>query len=229
MISNGLRFPDKDPNKVINDNFPDSIQIYILSALKRAYKKADFTVHDAASADKWLSFGKGDMSIFSRIKQQAVETEICKLIENGLLPFDYTFKYNKQKNYKYLTISNGQKFHMTVNQTSTPNRPAIKAKYRSDENTNFQTAFKLDGDEFLFNNQPEDEYLELNHGYQTIEPKFVCIGLPKVGEEEWQDKLVFSNLDLSLLENRKFNTIASGPNEISPDEWIAYSKRESND
>lgn len=229
MIQDGLVIPDKSPKDIIDGSFNKIDLVQLASAVKRGYVLADQIMHDSNSIAKWLSFGRGDKYLFSRIKQIGVEAELCRMIENGILNYDYYFKYNERGNYSYLIIKKPDLFHMTVNQCHNLRHPARKSQYRKKENTNFQTSFILSDDELVYNNKPvHDEYLELNHGYHSKLPTFIGLGIPMVNENKWAFKV---NLQSSLgtLSQLKFHTEASGPDPLTPDEFASYQERESND
>ncbi|WP_130847689.1 hypothetical protein [Lactiplantibacillus mudanjiangensis] len=218
----------ESPQKRLLDSIDLSSQVQIFSALKRAYLLADATMHDDNSSAKWLSSGRGDFALESRIRQIAVECELCRLIEKGKLPFDYAYKFNDRKNYKYLIINKKGEFHMTVNQCVNGNQPAKKVKYRESENTNFQTRLVLDNDDMIDEYEKKDEYFELNHGYRTVEPKFAYLGIPMMNSNKWAYRLNLVN-NLDVLSAITQTTEVSGPKPITPDEFAAYQKRESND
>lgn len=229
MIEDGLIIPDKSPKDIIDKSFNKVDLIQLTSGIKRGYILADQIMHDSNSASKWLSFGRGDKYLFSRIKQIGVEAELCRLIEAGILNYDYYFKYNDRGNYPYLIIKKAGLFHMTVNQCHSLRRPARKSQYRKKENTNFQTSLVLSNEELVYNNTPvRDEYLELNHGYQSKLPAFIGLGIPMIDENKWAFKI---NLQSSLgtLPQLKFHTKASGPDPLTPDEFASYQERTSND
>lgn len=57
---------------------------------------------------------------------------------------------------------------------------------------------------------------------------FVNLGIPQKGNNAWAYSLDISkNLEIKQLPKRK--TQVEGPDSITPDEFAAYSKRESND
>lgn len=223
-----LIIPEVSAENKAMEFFPNDHQAKMVSAVDRAYVLADFTAHDPSSTGKWLSFGRGDFAVFSRIKQIAVEVELCRLIENGVLPYDYHFKFNPHNNHKYLIISEKDKFHMTVNQCKNNTHPAKKVEYREKENTNFQTRLILDEHDLEYDNNPTEEYLELNHGWQTVKPTFICLGIPEQATNNWAYSLNLAR-NINLLTSTDFKTTAGGPKPITPDEFAAYLKRESND
>lgn len=228
MNEKALVLPKKSAEEVLNTIFVPMNQIKLLSSVKRAYANADATMHDSNSAAKWLSEGRGDFALESRIKQIAVETELCRMIEAGQLSFDYEFRRNKQGNHKYLVIKN-ESFHMIINQCTNDHHPAKKAKYRESENTNFQTSLDLSDSIRNFIDEPvNDEYFELNHGFKSIEPKFVCLGIPKRGCNAWEYKIDLNNSNV-LLKSTDFKTKVGHVKPVTPDEFAAYQKRESND
>lgn len=224
----GFIFPEESAKEKAIDLFPISYQAQLVAAINRAYSLADTTAHDPSSSANWLSFGRGDSAIFSRIKQIAVEMEICRLIEAGVLPYDYHYKYNINHNHKYLVISKKDKFHMTVNQCRSGVHPAKKSEYRLMENTNYQTRFILDAEDLLYDNKPSEEYFELNHGYKTKTPSFVCLGIPELGANHWAFNLNLPT-NIQLLKSKEYKSVVEGPDTITPDEFAAYFKRESND
>lgn len=227
MKSGHLIVPKRSVESVFNEIFPILTQAFLNSAVSQGYGLAYTTIHDADSIAKWISFGRGPFAVESRIKQIAVEVEICRMIESGALPFDYFFKSNQKGNHKYLIVTDHKSFHMTVNQCSNSKRPARKAQYREQENSNFQTRLILDKDDII-DDSSNDEYVELNHGYQSKTPMFVNLGIPQKGNNAWAYSLDISkNLEIKQLPKRK--TQVEGPDSITPDEFAAYSKRESND
>lgn len=225
--NNDLILPKQSAKIAFEKRFPVLIQAYLNSAVARGYALAYSTIHDDDSAAKWISFGRGPFAVESRLKQIAVEVAICRLIENGDLPFDYFFKSNSRGNHKYLIVTDHDSFHMTVNQCSNDKHPAKKSQYRDKENTNFQTRLVLDKDDII-NGSSENEYIELNHGYRSKEPMFVNLGIPQKGTNGWAYCLNISN-SVEVKEFPKPKTKVEGPESVTPDEFAAYSKRESNE
>lgn len=228
VIESNLIIPDKSAEEILNTTFVTLDQVKILTAVRRAYANTNFVMHDDSSIAKWLGWGRGDFALESRIKQIAVEGELCRLIENGNLSFDYEFRWNTKHNYKYLIVKN-KNFHLVVNQCSNEYRPAKKSKYRESENTNFQTRFDFSNDFEHFIDKPaSNEYFELNHGFKSIEPKFVCLGIPKKRANEWAYKVNLINSNV-ILKSNNYKTKISDVNPVTPDEFATYQKRESNE
>ncbi|MBU7448924.1 MULTISPECIES: hypothetical protein [Lactiplantibacillus] len=226
MIEKNLVIPEQSAQQKLVQLVNPKWQALLSMAVERGYDMAYTTLHGADSVATWMLEGRGPVAVESRIKQIAVEICICRLIESGTLPFDYHYTYNDAGNHKYLLVSNDS-FHLTVNQCHNGNKPAKKVQYRAKENTNFQTRLVFDKDDMI-EDDPVSEYLELDHGYKSITPKFVCLGIPDVETDGWQARIDLSR-GLSVLSNDSFNTKASGPATITPDEFASYLKRESND
>lgn len=226
VIDKDLVLPEQSPQEKLVHLIEPKWQRQLDTAVERGYDMAYKTLHDDSSSAVWMLEGRGPVAVESRIKQIAVEVCVCRLIESGVLPFDYHYVYNDAGNHKYLLVSTDS-FHLTINQCLNGNRPAKKVQYRAKENTNFQTRLVLDKDDMIVNN-PVSEYLELNHGYKSDTPKFICLGIPDVETNSWQARIDLSR-GLSVLSNEPFKTEVSGPDTITADEFASYLKRESND
>ncbi|VDG25762.1 hypothetical protein [Lactiplantibacillus mudanjiangensis] len=117
--------------------------------------------------------------LIPELKNMSVEYAIINACEKGLIPLKWSFEDTHNKKDKYLKlISLDGRCLFTVNQTRSAGTKSRLAKYRQDLDDSFQTKLNLfPADDIILAKQPY--YFELNHGYQSKEPKFAVIGKPK--------------------------------------------------
>ena len=100
------------------------------------------------------------------------------------------------------------------------NKPAVPAGYRIQENKNFQSYFDFDFNEYKTSDFNDDNlYLELDHGYQSEQPMFIGLGIPK------NDKSWYSVIDLAKetpVLRRNFITKPADIKEIDVDTFKEF-------
>lgn len=122
---------------------------------------------------------------------------------------------------KYLLLSgtaiNGYEYKVTVNQTRSPKNHSRKAVFRKKLNQNFQPRLNLFGEEdksVIDLHIPV--YLELNHGFQSVVPKFLVLGMPI--SSEWHYESLYNKDDqIKQLDNPEANDILESTKLTSKD------------
>lgn len=121
----------------------------------------------------------------------AVNYFIIKELLDEDLDLNFSFKYNSNKSYPYLVINDDKgEFELTINQTQKGNRCASKSQFRDNLIDKYQSSlFEIDNEEEI----QSKNYFQLTHGYQTVEPGFINLGIPSK-DGIWKDYIDISQL-----------------------------------
>lgn len=185
----GFRIQKENPRKKLEELIAPTNRALITDVVNKGYMLAS-----KASKDfPFISGQEGTTDFLSRMKSLAIKFYMKQYCDKGILPFKYKVKPNETKNHDYLLIYNDEgSFHLTINQCKNMNKPAVPAGYRIQENKNFQSYFDFDFNEYKTSDFNDDNlYLELDHGYQSEQPMFIGLGIPK------NDKSWYSVIDLA--------------------------------
>ncbi|WP_106494850.1 hypothetical protein [Lentibacillus sp. Marseille-P4043] len=197
--------------KMIKNLFKQQTRVHFNMAVNKGYEMA---IH-AKENTNFLNYSKSrGKDLLSYLKNFAVEYSIIKYIESGLLPYDYEIKYNKNHSARYFVLFDQErKLELCVNQVNSKNNIGRKAFYRNKRIQSFNSYIKFDDiqEPEIITEQPT--YFELNHGYQTMKPQFVVIGIPGT-DGKWIDKVEISK-ELTLVQDT--NTIQTKTEEIDFD------------
>lgn len=176
--------------QLIKSLFGDNIRSHMNNAVIKGYELANSTKENTV----YLNYSKGrGKDILPNLKNYAVEFSIIKYIENGLLPFDFEIKYTKNKSARYFVLFDAlRKLELCVNQVNNIRkigRPAFYRKQRIESFNSYFTFSDNNHSEKIITDKPI--YFELNHGYQSLSPHFVVLGIPgKNGK--WIDRIEIS-------------------------------------
>lgn len=206
-----MSFVIQDSNtgeKMIKNLFQNQTRSQLNSAVNKGYQLAGHTLENTNYLNYSKSRGK---DILPYLKNFAVEFSIIKYIEQGLLPFDYEIKYNRNKSARYFVLFDAsKKIELCINQVDNIKKIGRPAYYRDKRILSFNSY--IDFDEFkdpeIITDKPI--YFELNHGYQSLIPYFVILGIPG-NNGKWIDKVDISK-ELNLISNP--NTIQTKEENI---------------
>jgi hypothetical protein len=176
--------------RMIKELFDERVRSLLNTAVGKGYELANNTKENTNYLNHAKSRGK---DILPHLKNYSVEFAIIKYIENGLLPYDFDIKYNSNKSARYFVLlDSNRKLELCVNQVSTKSKIGRPAFYRNKRIKSFNSYFT-----FFETNTPEiitekPIYFELNHGYQSLSPSFVVLGIPG-RHGKWLDKIEISS------------------------------------
>lgn len=193
-----MSFVIQDSNageKMIKNLFQNQTRVQLNSAVNKGYQLAIHTKENTNYLNYSKSRGK---DILPYLKNFAVEFSIIKYIENGLLPYDYEIKHNRNKSARYFVLFDPhRKIELCINQVKNNKKIGRPAYYRDKRINSFNSYF--DFDEFkgpeIITDKPI--YFELNHGYQSLTPSFVILGIPG-NNGKWIDTVDISK-ELNLV------------------------------
>lgn len=164
----------EDPRKTLSNIFSLQERVNINQAVLLGYSE----VMKDSEKLKWYSHNY-DKGVLSRMRSLSVIYFLRLLVLNNKLPVKFSIEKNKYGNAKYILGSalDGS-FCFTVNQTQTYTKSSPKAQYRAERHCAFQFYFDFDSNssDNLITDKPL--YFELNHGYRSLEPKFIALGIP---------------------------------------------------
>lgn len=168
----------QDPNageKMIKGLFNPRVRSLMNNAVNKGYELALSTKENTNYLNDSKSRGR---DILPYLKNYSVEFTLIKYIEEGLLPYDFEIKYNRNNSARYLILFDAKRqFELCVNQVSDHNKIGRPAFYRNQRIESFNSYFTFSEDETeIITDKPI--YFELNHGYQSASPNFVVLGIP---------------------------------------------------
>lgn len=168
----------------LDEQFPLSVRRQVPVALRRAYHAVD----DVMAATPFLltpsgRFQRGDLIV------NAVELELVRLINAGLLPFEHSWEDYAAPTGKHLVLRNDHAC-VTINQIEAEGKKPRKAVFRN--------SFGMPNMDFLFDdwNRESRERAGLKHtlilhGYQDLKFAFLAIPNPEANRLiEYTDNLL---------------------------------------
>lgn len=174
---------------LVNDIITPSVAMALLPAFSSAYALAE----EAVETFEFLG-GPLKRQILPHLKNWAVEYELNRrvqnglipCVQNGLIPFESNFVPNSRKNHKHLELRQ-ENFILTVSQTPNVWSLPRDCVFRNDYCLSGQTA--IEGFEMEIS---EDKcvYGILTHGYSSSLPSFVCWVFPLPICEHGRSKLI---------------------------------------
>lgn len=163
--------------KQLVDNFFSDHEISLLSqAITESYARVSYVNANGPLMGPRCPAGR-KIKPFSYYLE--VEASIDKLCSTGSLSCKSEWKEIARNGDRYLLLSKkimGYTVQMTINQTKTINEVSRPAECRKSMNHN--TQLSLFDDDDLDTKNPSKVYLELNHGYEGLKPRFIMLGLP---------------------------------------------------
>src|SRR4051794_4933948 len=87
--------------KMIKELFVPRVRSILNTAVRKGYELANNTKENTNYLNDKKGRGK---DILPYLKNYSVEFAIIKYIENGLLPYDFDIKYNKNKSARYFVL-----------------------------------------------------------------------------------------------------------------------------
>lgn len=168
---------------LIEREVPIKLRSKLIPIVGDGYKLASQALKQAS----FLNWQIGHKHI-GYLKKIAVEYLIKDAIDNGTLPFEYKVESNSNKSALYLEVNTGNAI-LTVSQTQSPTAIARPAFFREKHQQVNQLRFKLDEQDSQVEQNPY--YLLLTHGYGSLNPSFINIGLPN--ENGWIDYINLLN------------------------------------
>lgn len=165
---------------LVNDIITPSVAMALLPAFSSAYALAE----EAVETFEFLG-GPLKRQILPHLKNWAVEYELNRRVQNGLIPFESNFVPNSRKNHKHLELRQ-ENFILTVSQTPNVWSLPRDCVFRNDYCLSGQTA--IEGFEMEIS---EDKcvYGILTHGYSSSLPSFVCCGIPTPDMRAWAQQV----------------------------------------
>lgn len=123
-------------------------------------------------------------NVLPNLKNVIVEYELKRVIDKGLID-GVTCRYsdNAKHTHPFIEIIS-ENYHMTVSQVSKYSVIPRNAKYRNNRASTNQISLYPEDNE---NNQKI--YAILTHGYHSVSPNFICIGIPDYRMRSWEDQV----------------------------------------
>lgn len=195
---------EKTSKEVIMDTFSARTMSILARGVQQAYRWTNNWLKDPGNAllvsYEWKKYTRG------YVVGIAVNYFIIKELLDEDLDLNFSFKYNSNNSYPYLVINDGKgEFELTINQTQKGNRCASKSRFRDNLIDAYQSSlFEIDSEEEV----KSKNYFQLTHGYQTVEPGFINLGIPSKNGK-WKDYIDISQLP----QVKKLNTLKTKVSE----------------
>lgn len=180
---------DKTSKEEIMDTFSTRTMSILARGVQQAYRWTNNWLMDPGNAIlvsyEWEKYTRG------YVVGIAVNYFIIKELLDEDLDLNFSFKYNSNKSYPYLVINDGKgEFELTINQTQKGSRCASKSRFRDNLIDKYQSSlFEIDNEDEI----QSKNYFQLTHGYQTVEPGFINLGIPSKNGS-WKDYIDISRL-----------------------------------
>lgn len=180
---------EKTSKEEIINTFSSRTMSILARGVQQAYRWTNNWLKDPGNAVlvsyEWEKYTRGF------VVGVAVNYFIIKELLDEDLDLHFSFKYNSNKSYPYLVITDDKReFELTVNQTQKGKRCASKSQFRDNLIDKYQSSlFDTDNEE----NMKNKKYFQLTHGYQTAEPGFINLGIPNKNGQ-WVDYIDISQL-----------------------------------
>lgn len=183
-----FKIANKTPKQEILDAFSKKNMRSLYNGIKQAYKWTSIWLKDPSNA-VLISY-EFEKYIRGHVVGIAANYFVIKEITDGDLGLDFFFRYNSNRSYPYLVITDKDRtFELTLNQTQISNRCAPNSQFRDDLIDKYQSSLFSSDDKI----NDETNYFQLTHGYQTEEPLFVNLGIPEKNGR-WRDFIDISKL-----------------------------------
>ncbi len=152
----------------------------LISAFDAAYDMASF----AAETTDFLG-GNLKNQILPYLRNWAVEEELFRRSDAGVLPFHAKYVLNSRRNHKHLELEyNG--FVITVSQTHNASDLPRECIFRNEHSLDGQLAIS---DFDVEDNEKAQIYAILTHGYASRHPSHILCGIPSTNLRSW-DQLI---------------------------------------
>lgn len=169
------------PRDNIEDAFDKKCRSSFMIGIKNAYRWFGIWSQDPANQVLLKYSGK---TAKGNIISWAVTYFLIEEVKKGNIGLNFRIDLTKKSKTPYLVLFDKAKnIELTVNQVPKVNRPARSAVNRFEriQNNFMSTLFET---QELKNKEPF--YYQLTHGYQTSEPGFINLGIPK-DDVSWED------------------------------------------
>lgn len=167
------------PQEFLNNEMDQTRRIILGNVTKAGYELAMKYIQSAPS---FLRMSRAK-KLIPEIKNMAVEYSIMEACNRGSIPLQWSIENTNNPAIQYLKLTTkNNNCVFTVNQTASAGTKSRDAKFRNGLSDAFQSSLNL----FLEDNKDnsglnEGFYFEINHGYESKEPKFAIIGRPMSG------------------------------------------------
>lgn len=175
--------PEKNAREVIEENFSREVRMKIPQIIYNAYNWSYRVIQNTAL----LNWERGK-TLAPHIKNIAVEFFLVQEIKNGNLPFRWRVSHNSNKSATLIELYDDQ-ILLHINQVATKNKVARRAFCRDQYIQKFQSYIDFDDLKEPSNTiKDKPKYFQLNHGYQSMEPLFISLGIPNK-HQKWEDNI----------------------------------------
>jgi len=139
-------------------------------------KQSDTTIGKFLALDKYRN-----KNVIPEIKNLAIDYFLIQACIHGMLPFEANYQVNSNNTGHNLrmTTTDGKGI-LTVNQVTKINNSSRDAVYRKNMEHDLVSKLNLWGNDLSTKDDSSviKYYFELTHGHQSLQPKFVALGMP---------------------------------------------------
>lgn len=137
--------------------------------------------------------------LISYIKGQAVSYVLASMAEDGKLPFTPAWQSNKNKSHRHLELCDeNNNAKITISQVNKPTSLPRGSRYRQslsvDNGQMRMPGFEVSSDNISC-------HAIILHGYQSVEPNFVAIGIPSSDNKCWLERRTLPKM--IIVENKQ--------------------------
>ncbi|MCQ2009283.1 MAG: hypothetical protein ABF629_15210 [Sporolactobacillus sp.] len=159
------------PIETINKAVPLEIRRELARIVIDAYKWSDILIKNTAVFQSL----RGRKRLLPEIKNVAVEFVAMQAVKNNRLPFQYRMASTSNHSHFYLELFDGNTL-IHFNQVAQRNNCARKAFCRDRLIKPLSSYMDFDSGSIECDNK---QYFQVNHGYQSVAPLFVTLGIPE--------------------------------------------------
>lgn len=159
------------PRHFIDDQFPDDFKPLIATTLRTAYRTVDRWVEEEPAFQvPTAEWNRG------RLISWAVDFGFFKLVENGTLPFDFTWEFFARPTGRYLALRPTHSI-ITISQIADPTLQPRNVVFR--ENARVSNSPFFDLPEFADEGKVDGiPHILLTHGHKALTFSHLCIPDP---------------------------------------------------
>ena len=169
--------------KILDGYFSNRTKIILNKIIFKGYyevnkieKQSDTTIGKFLALDKYRN-----KNVIPEIKNLAIDYFLIQACTHGMLPFEANYQVNSNNTGHNLrmTTTDGKGI-LTVNQVTKINNSSRDAVYRKNMEHDLVSKLNLWGNDLSTKDDSSviKYYFELTHGHQSLQPKFVVLGMP---------------------------------------------------
>lgn len=169
--------------KIVDEYFSNTTKEILKNIIFKGYYEVDkIEKQSNTTIGKFLALDKlRNKNVIPEIKNLAIDYFLLQACIHGMLPFEANYQANSNNSGHNLrmTTTDGKGI-LTVNQVTKINNSSRDAVYRKNMEHDLVSELNLWGNNLSTKDDSSviKYYFELTHGHQSLQPKFVVLGMP---------------------------------------------------